>query len=138
MSRGPRVTLVEVLTLLVALVVIAAVAIPLWHTHRLREQRRQAMDVLQAIQAAQDRHFGEHARYADLEQLKVAMRAPRYRLQVTRSEDSLGYVATATALAGADGQPDRRCAQMSIDQHGRRSARDDAGKDSTGDCWDRK
>jgi type IV pilus assembly protein PilE len=64
MRRARGLTLVEILTLVVALVVIAAVAIPLWRVHVLHEKRSEAMKTLLEIQAAQDRHFGEHARYA--------------------------------------------------------------------------
>lgn len=135
--RSSGVTLVEMLTLVVALVVIAAVAIPLWRTHELRSQRRQAIEVLQAIQAAQDKHFGQHARYADAGSLNVEMRAPRYTFEVKRSDDALAYVATALAVRTGD-DFDARCARLGIDQHGRQSALDDTGKDSTADCWARR
>ena len=46
MRRSSGLTLIEILTLVVALVVIVAVAIPLWRTHELREQRQRAIQVL--------------------------------------------------------------------------------------------
>ena len=42
---------------------------PLWRMHLLRVRRTEAIDALIALQAAQDRHFGRHARYADSAQL---------------------------------------------------------------------
>jgi hypothetical protein len=58
---------------------------------------------------------------------------------VNLSNDQLAYVATAiTRVDRITGNADARCARMSIDQHGRRSATDSSGEDSTADCWNRK
>ena len=139
MRRQAGLTLIEILTLVVALVVIVAVAIPLWRTHELREQRKRAITVLRDVQSAQDRYFGEHAQYADAAHLGVALEAPRYAFEVRLSGDRLGYVAAAIASKGKiGGTADARCTRLSIDQHGRRSASDAAGEDSTSDCWNRK
>jgi len=130
-------TLVETITALVALVVVIAIAIPLWNTHQLRSRRAHVMDALFAIQAAQDRHFGEHARYAPLEALGLAANTHAVSVQVELAPDSLGYVAAAhTRTAG--GRPDARCAELKMDQHGRRWAISADGEDSTADCWNRK
>lgn len=132
------VTLVEGLTLVVALVVIAAVAIPLWRTGELRSHRQIAVDALLAIQAAQDRHFGEHARYTDLTSLGVDAKAGDYTLEVERGDDQLSYVARARAVRVEGVAFDARCVELGLDQHGRRFARDESRADSTGDCWERK
>jgi Tfp pilus assembly protein PilE len=137
MRRAPGLTLIEILTVLVALTVVVAVAIPLWRTHELRTQRQSAMKVLRAIQTAQDRHFADQARYSDLEHLKVDLGKTRYTFEVKTSGDELAYVATALATR-REHAFDARCARLSIDQHGRHFAADDAGEDSTADCWDRK
>jgi type IV pilus assembly protein PilE len=139
MRRDFGVTLIEILTVVVALAVVVAVAIPLWRTHQLRERRQEAIEVLLAIQTAQDRHFGAHARYADAHQLGVVLDAVQYTFEVKLSDDALGYVASAiTRVEPITGGADARCARMSIDQHGRRSATDSSGEDSTADCWKRK
>ncbi len=140
MHRESGVTLIEILTIAVALVVIIAVAIPLWRTHELRAQRARAIQVLRSVQAAQDRYFGAHARYADVTQLGVAARGAATMVsKCGLAPDQLAYVATASAWRNAiAGTVDARCSRMSIDQHGRRSATDSSGEDSTGDCWDRK
>ncbi|HUQ08829.1 MAG TPA: hypothetical protein VM146_00840 [Steroidobacteraceae bacterium] len=130
--------MLEVLTLLVALVVIAAVAIPMWRTHELRTQREVAMKVLLAIQAEQDRFFGEHARYAPSSGLKTRLAVTGYTFGIERGQDELSYVATAQVATRAGLTPDTRCARLSIDQHGRRFATTESGEDSTADCWDRK
>lgn len=139
MRRPSGVTLIEILTLVVALVVIVAVAVPLWRTHELRAQRGRAIQVLRDVQSAQDRYFGAHAQYADAALLGVKLAAPQYGFDVQLSDDRLSYVASAIASKGAiPGAADARCSRLSIDQHGRRSAVDSAGKDSTADCWNRK
>lgn len=138
MRRDSGVTVVEILTAIVVLVVIAAVAIPLWRTGELRSHRKVAMDALMAIQAAQDRHFGEHARYAELAQLGTQPVAADYRLELERGRDELTYVATARVIRMAGATFDSRCQELGIDQHGRRFAHDESGADSTADCWDRK
>ena len=132
------ITLVELLTFIVALVVIAAVAIPLWRVHELRAQRRLAMDALLAVQAAQDRHFGRHARYADGGALDLALESRHYSIDISRGADELTYVATARFTGGEESIADSRCAQLGIDQHGRRFAVDDSGEDTSADCWARE
>lgn len=145
--RKSGITIIELLTAVVALVVITAVAVPLWQTHQLRQRREDAIEALVAVQAAQDRYFGAHAEYADSS--KLAAEPPHglgiparsklghYDIEVQRSVDRLGYVAVARAVNRGDGRRDARCAQMSMDQHGRRSALNDAGEDSSADCWNR-
>lgn len=138
MRRDSGVTLIEILTVVVALVVVTAIAIPLWRTHQLRERRQEAIAVLLAIQTAQDRHFGAHARYADASQLEVVRETAEYTVELALSDDQLAYVAAAITRVGLTGNTDARCTRMTIDQHGRRSASDSSGEDSTADCWNRK
>jgi Tfp pilus assembly protein PilE len=131
-------TLMESLTVVVVVVVIAAVSIPMWRIHRLRVQREDAMDALLAVQTAQDRHFGAQARYADNAGLgvKPTSRLGFYEIEVRRAADGLGYVAVAR-IAQGKGREDARCAELRLDEHGRRFAVTDAGEDSTADCWNR-
>jgi hypothetical protein len=55
----------------------------------------------------------------------------RYRLAV-ESADAAGYLLVALPAA-SDADP--VCARFSIDESGRRQARDRDGRDSTGSCW---
>jgi len=108
-------------------------------------RRHDAMDALLAVQAAQDRYFGEHARYADETQLtaeppgglgiKPVSRRGLFQISARNSEDDLGYWATARAI-DLEGQPaDTRCVELRIDQNGRRFAIDAKGEDRSADCW---
>jgi type IV pilus assembly protein PilE len=139
------ITLKEGLTVAVALVVIAAIALPMWRTHQLRVRRQDAMDALRAVQVAQDDYFGKHARYADEAQLRVSAptaltagaMSPRgyYQITVSKSADDLTYSATAH-VAPLEGEvSDTRCVELRIDQNGRRFAVDAEGVDRSADCW---
>jgi type IV pilus assembly protein PilE len=138
-------TLAEILTVMVVVIVLLALAIPMWRTHQLRVHRADGRAALIAAQSAQDRYFGVHARYA--RGAEITAPAPSglglapasehgfYRIEVTTSADGLAYVATAHA-AGAQGQQDdSRCAELTLDQTGRRTALDASGEDRSADCW---
>lgn len=138
-------TLLEVLTGVVALVVIVAVALPMWRIHQVRQQRADAIDALLAVQIAQDRHFATHAHYVDDAGLTLAppgglgltrnSRTGAHDIAVRRSADRLGYVAVATFARQGGALDDPRCLELDLDQQGRRSSRDSSGQDTTGDCW---
>lgn len=135
-------TLAEILTALVVVAVLTAIAIPMWRAHLLRVQRAEARDALLAVQAAQDHHFGRHARYASQlaakapEGLGLATVTPQghYQLSLTTSPDGLGFLAIARAT-GKEREADSRCAEFSLDHVGQMRARDSSGADRSADCW---
>jgi type IV pilus assembly protein PilE len=139
------VTLAELLTALVVIAVLAAVAVPLWRVHLLRVRREDGMAALLAVQAAQDRYFGKYARYATADQLTkpapegLGLQARSehgyYDLELRSSDDGLGYSARARASRGTGQSDDSRCAQFTLDQNNRRRAEDSEGNDRSADCW---
>jgi type IV pilus assembly protein PilE len=138
-------TLLEVLTVIVVVGVLAAIAIPTWRTHLLRARRGDATAALVEIQRAQDTFFGREARYADATQLTtpppgglgLAAISARgfYRIEMATSADGLGYTATARIVGTAGQADDTRCVALSIDHLGQRRAVDGDGNDRTPDCW---
>jgi type IV pilus assembly protein PilE len=140
-----RFTITEILTGLVVAVVIAAIAVPMYRTHQVRDRRQEATDALRAVQSAQDDYFGKHARYADEAQLRAS--APKalsdkglsargyYQLTVGKSADDLTYSAIARVIPLEAGIADTRCVELRIDQNGRRFAVDADGVDRSADCW---
>jgi type IV pilus assembly protein PilE len=138
-------TIIEVLTALGVVAVLAAVAIPMWKTHLLHVRRADAATALMTVQTAQDSFFGKNARYADGAQLIAAAPAGLglretsdhgyYSIDIRSGADGLEYLATARVkpLAGQDA--DTRCVQLSVDQNGMRRASDSAGVDRNADCW---
>jgi len=146
MKCAPRgFTLTEVLTALVVVAVLAALAIPMWRTHLLRVRRAEARDALTSLQAAQDRFFGRNARYATAAQLTAA--APDglglgattahglYAITLATTADGLGFQATARAVPRAGQDGDDRCTTFTIDHVGQMGAADSSGADRSADCW---
>jgi type IV pilus assembly protein PilE len=143
--RLPGFTLIELLTALVVVAVLTAVAVPLWRVHLLRVRRTEATTALIALQSAQDRYFGRHARYADATQLTRP--APEglglptqsehryYDISLRTSDDGLGYLATARAARAAGQTDDTRCVEFTLDENNRRRALDAEGNDRSADCW---
>jgi len=131
------VTLAELLTALVVVAVLAAVVVPLWRVHLLRVRREDAIAALVALQAAQDRYFGQHARYATVEQLGLKQQSERgfYDLELRDSDDGLGYLARAKATSRTGQADDTRCVEFTLDQNNRRRAVDSEGNDRSADCW---
>lgn len=138
-------TAIEILTALVVIAVLAAIAIPMWRTHLLRVRRAEARDALTNLQAAQDRYFGRRARYANAAELTT--RAPDglglssssaqglYAITLETTADGLGFLATARAIPQAGQDGDDRCAVFTIDHVGQMSAADSSGADRSADCW---
>jgi type IV pilus assembly protein PilE len=142
-TRG--VTLAELLTVLVVVTVLTAVAVPLWRVHLLRVRREDAMAALLALQAAQDRYFGKFARYASAAQLtraapdglglKALSEHGYYHIELRSSDDGLGYSARARATRGTGQADDTRCIEFTLDHNNRRRATDNEGNDRSADCW---
>ena len=138
-------TLAEILTALIVIAVLVALAVPMWRTHQLRVHRADGRAALIAAQAAQDSFFGRHARYASGAQiaapapdglgLEPLSRHGFYRIEMTTSADGLAYVVTAHAITAQGQAADSRCVELSLDQNGRRRAVDADGADRSADCW---
>jgi type IV pilus assembly protein PilE len=145
LQRKAGFTLIEVLTVLVVIAVLTAIAIPMWNTHLLRVRRADAIAALLAVQTAQDAFFGRQSRYADGAQLSAAppgglglrntSEREYYELEVRSGTDGLDYLAIARVKAQAGQAADTRCVELSIDQIGMRRAKDAGGVDRSGDCW---
>jgi type IV pilus assembly protein PilE len=136
-SQARGVTLPELLTALVVVAVLAAVAVPLWRVHLLRVRRDDGIAMLIALQAAQDRYFGQRARYATVEELGLRTQSQRsfYDLELRVSDDGLGYLARAKATHQTGQDDDSRCVEFTLDQNNRRRAVDNERDDRSADCW---
>lgn len=143
--RARGVTFAELLTAMVVVAILAAVAIPMFRNHLLRVQRADAIDALIAVQSGQDHYFGRNARYADGSQLSTAppaglglearSRRGYYLLELRSGADGLGYIVTAHRAPQFGATEDSRCVEFSLDQNGRRRALDSEGNDRSADCW---
>ena len=149
MAKAPRAargfTLAEMLTALVVVVIVTAVAVPMSRNHQLRIRRADAIAALLALQAEQDRYFGQNARYADATALTrkppegLGLTASSahgfYHIELRTADDGLAWSATARPVASQDDEADTRCAQFSIDHLGMRRAIDAGDRERTADCW---
>jgi type IV pilus assembly protein PilE len=138
-------TLAEIMTAIVVVIVLGAIAVPMWRNHLLRVRRADAISALVAVQSAQDKFFGRNARYAGAAALtspppaglglSATSEHGHFQIELSTSEDALRYTAVARSQPQAGEAEDTRCAQMSIDHLGIRRAMDAAGVDRSGDCW---
>ena len=145
LRRAAGFTLAEILTALIVVVVLGALAVPMWRTHLLRTHRGDGRAALIAAQSAQDKFFGAHARYASGTEveapppqglgLKPVSAHGYYRVEMKTSADGLAFLATARVTATEGKVEDVRCVEMTLDQNGRRRAVDESGEDRSGDCW---
>lgn len=138
-------TLIELMIALVIVAVTASYALATYRRHLLRSHRIDAVHGLLAAAAEQEKfhlahgHYGARLDAGAGEQppgLPVASVTPqrRYRLAVEFA-DAAVFRITAAPLEDNLQMADLDCRQFSIDESGRRLARDAAGGDSTGRCW---
>lgn len=141
-------TLIELLIAMVIVAVLATIAIPSYRSHIVRTQRTDAISALLNVQAAQEKYFLQHNRYTN--QLTAAPPAGLglrdtsengyYTLEIevpAGSAEPDAYRVIARPRAGTGPADDERCQLFSIDQNGRRYARDAQGNDRTTECWRR-
>ncbi|MGQ0384345.1 MAG: type IV pilin protein [Gammaproteobacteria bacterium] len=135
-------TLIELMIALAVVAITMSLAATTYRGHVRRSQRVEAVHALLGAAAEQEKFHLAHGRYsdrldarpgADPPGLPVASFTPRrrYRLAVAAA-DASGYRLNATP---AEGHSDVQCARLSIDESGRREARDREGRDSTARCW---
>jgi type IV pilus assembly protein PilE len=134
-------TLVELLVAVVIAAILMAIAVPSYRSYVQRTQRTEARQALTQARAAQERYFLQYNRYASEFApappaglgLPAATASGLYGLEVTLTPS--GYTLRATPLPDGAQRDDARCAVLSVDETGRRSATDDAGTDTTEACW---
>jgi type IV pilus assembly protein PilE len=139
------VTLVELLTVLVVVALLAAIAVPSYRSYVVRSQRVDAQVALLRVQAAQEKFFLQHNRYADALTAAppdgLGLRATSdgglyaLRLVVGAGEMPATFVAEARPVPNGGQGDDARCQLFSIDSDGLRIARNAQGADRTAECW---
>jgi type IV pilus assembly protein PilE len=142
-QRG--ITLIELMTVVVIVAVLASIAIPSYRSYLLRSQRTDARALLVKVQASQERFLLQQNRYATDAELTVT--PPQglgqsresenrfYTLQIAAGATPTEYTLIARPRAGGGQQDDDKCVEFSIDQNGIKRAEDSSGADVTNDCW---
>ncbi|QET06773.1 MULTISPECIES: type IV pilin protein [Cupriavidus] len=144
-------TLIEMLTVVVILGVLTAIAMPLYREHASAARRAYARATLMDIAARQARYMALQGVYADKAgQLGLPGRFPLdvldgqpggplpagarrvvwYRVSMTLRNNGEGYIASAQPV---DGQRDDRCGTFTLDDAGRQSTF--GGSLRPSECW---
>lgn len=138
-------TLIETMIVLVILAITASYALSSYRRHVLRSYRLEALQGLLTAAAEQEKFHLTQGHYSDRLDaaagddppgLPVASLTPhrRYRMAVEFADASVfSVVATPDEHGGQ--VDDAECRRISIDESGRREARDSSGRDSTSRCW---
>lgn len=138
-------TLIEVMVTLVIVAITASYAIASYRRHLVRSYRLEAVQGLLAAAAEQEKFHLAKGRYSDRLDaaagdvpagLPIASITPhrRYGMSIEFA-DAAVFRIVAMALANGGQVEDEHCRQFSIDESGRRQARDAMGNDSTARCW---
>jgi type IV pilus assembly protein PilE len=143
-------TLVELMIVVVIMAILASVSVGGYRQYVRRANRVDATSALLRVSAAQERFYLQNDRYATTaDELSnpppAGLGTPDtehglYALAVEPAGDgaTAGYVATATAASDGSQRDDDDCQAFSIDQSGKRGARDAGGAASaeiTDRCW---
>lgn len=139
-SQQRGVTLVELMTVVMVLAILASIAIPSYRKYMIRSQRTDATAALLRIQTAQEKFFLQNNRYSD-----DLTAAPPDGLGLIATSDGGFYdldldtpsdvTYTVTATPRGHQSDDTKCAQMTINQTGTRGALDSGDNDVTAECW---
>jgi type IV pilus assembly protein PilE len=148
-QRQRGVTLIELLTVMVVIAIIASIAIPSYRRYLLRAQRTDARTALLQLQTAEEKFLLQNNTYTSNITagtggtppglgLTAASEKGFYTLRVTLQtvNNAPGYLLTAVPAAVVGGQrDDTDCAQFTLDEQGQRAALNSSGADNTAVCW---
>lgn len=138
------VTLLELMTVVIIVGVLAAVAIPSYRRYTMRAQRSDATAALLRIAAAQEKFYLQNNTYT------TTVGAGGLNLGGTTSEHgwynltiaapagftiATAYTATATAAAAQGQFKDTDCRTFTIRETGERGAANSGGTSNTPSCW---
>ena len=138
-QRG--VTLMELLTVVVIIAILASVAIPTYRNYLLRTQRAEGKTALLQLQAAQEKFYLNGNSYTDAvtdpspDGLGLAGNSEtnKYDISVELVDDGQGYIARATPADGGGQEDDARCGTLTLTDTGIRGIEDGTG--DAAECW---
>lgn len=143
-SIHPRmrgVTLIELMTVVVILAIVATIAVPTYRKYLIRAQRSEGKIALLQLQTAEEKHYLQNNAYTDKVTdsplaetpglgLPGASETGKYKVTVLLEEGGQAYTATAEPLIGqAD---DKDCGSLKLDERGTRSI---TGTKTPEFCW---
>lgn len=148
-KRQRGITLIELLTVMVVIAIIASIAIPSYRRYLIRAQRTDAKTALLQAQTAEEKFVLQNNAYTT----NVTTAPPGglglmgtsekafYTIDVpalTNTDGSAGYTLRARPAAMAEGrgqQDDTDCQVFTLDGAGVRTALNSGGADNSTACW---
>lgn len=143
----PGYTLTDLVIAMAVVALLAIVAVPSYRMQLVHARRAEARSALLAIAAAQETHHYACRTYATAVdpigsstcesgtlRLPASAAGGAYTISITAA-DATGWSATAAVVPGGPQAPDRACRSLGLDDAGRRTAQDEAGRDSAEACW---
>jgi type IV pilus assembly protein PilE len=134
-SREKGMSLVELMTVVVIVGVLASIAVPGYRQYLLRANRSDAKNALMQVQSAQEKFYLQNNRYAGT---VAALGTPGtttngyYSITIAPRTTDQTYLATAAPVAGAGQTDDKKCGSFTIDETGGKGA---TGTSGTAPCW---
>lgn len=137
-ERG--VTLMELLTVIVIIAILASIAIPTYRNYLLRSQRVEGKTALLQLQAAQEKFYLNGNAYTDAVTdappdglgLPGNSETGKYAITVELGDDGQSYTATAAPAAGGGQEDDAACASLTLTDTGVRGI---TGDGDSAQCW---
>ena len=140
------VTLIELLTVVVVVAVLASIAVPSYRRYLIRAQRSDATTALLQIQSAEEKFFLQNGTYTTnltalpkdggLGLASANSERGYYALTVaTPGTSGTGYDATAKPIANGGQGDDKKCAVFTVTEIGKKTSTDTASSPSTSECW---
>jgi type IV pilus assembly protein PilE len=144
--RQRGVTLMELLTVVVIIAILASISIPTYRNYLIRTQRAEGKTALLQLQAAQEKFYLNGNAYTDevTEPSPDGLGLPgnsetnKYDITVELVNDGQGYIASATPADGGGQEDDTDCGTLTLSDTGVRGVivGGDAGTaDQVAQCW---
>ncbi|MFT6590920.1 MAG: type IV pilus assembly protein PilE [Rhodoferax sp.] len=116
-AREAGVTLIELMTVLAIIGVLASIAIQSYAKYVMQSRRAQAQVHLFSLQLSQERWRANHSTYGTLPNIGPAPANPFYDFSVTQNT-ATDFTITASHKAGTSQVRDTDCQTMSVTQQG--------------------
>jgi type IV pilus assembly protein PilE len=145
--RMRGITLIELLTVIIILGVLASIAVPTYRRYLIRSQRTEAKIALLQLQTAQEKYYSQYNRYTDKVTAKSTATTPGLGLPGTTETGKYvvsvinlgagGQTYTGIAAPAIDGgqADDKDCGAFMINERGVRSNSWKGSPKNAQTCW---
>lgn len=133
--RERGVSLIELMTVVVVVAILASIAVPSYRRYVVRSQRTDATAALLRLQAAQEKYYLQNNAYApDVTTLRFTGTSDLglYTISIATGAGDQSYTATAAPVTGKSQQDDTSCKSFTLTDTGVRAV---TGPDGQAVCW---